>query len=143
MSSIDLEKTFVISETGDSTGEKFTGTFVVKCLLSKREEMAADLRRRMILGPSPDAALNSISNDAWLVGQLSVRILRAPSWWEQSDGGLDLRDNNVLAKVFEESMKAELEYRETIAKAAENAVAKNLAKLAEKTPGVAPTDEDD
>jgi hypothetical protein len=124
----NLEKSFIIDLVGDTTGDKFSGTFTVKCVLSKREEMAADVRRRFILGPSPENALNMLASDAFVLGQLSVRVTKSPSWWDRSDGGLELVDMNIIAKVFEEATKAELEFRETISKKAEEAT-----KVLEKT----------
>ena len=118
---LDEDKTFSINELGDTsldskTGEavRFVGVFVVKRVLSKREEIAADIFRRQILGPDPLNSMASISNDAYVMGQLSVRIIKAPSWWEQSNGGLELKDNNILAKIYEEAMKAEFEYRQAL-----------------------------
>ena len=57
----NMEKSFIIDLAGETTGKPFTGTFTVKCVLSKREEMAADIRRRMILGPNPENALNVLA----------------------------------------------------------------------------------
>lgn len=138
---MQTEKQFIINETGTTTGERYSGTFRVKTLLTKREEIAADIRRRSILGPNPETALTVISNDAYVLGQLSVRIIDAPSWWDKSDGGLDLTDDNVIQKVYEETIKAEIEYREEVAKAAEK-VTKILKKTAGKSPDNAAPEEE-
>ena len=126
-----MEKSFIIDLVGDTTGERFVGTFTVKCVLSKREEMAADIRRRSILGPNPENAITMLASDAFVLGQLSVRIIKAPSWWDRSEGGLDLLDTNVTAKVFEEATKSEIEFRESISKqadAATDVLKKTVAK---------------
>ena len=129
-----FEAQFAISEVGETTGEKFTGMFTVKRVLSKREESLADIRRRAILGPQPENSLSSVANDAYVLGQLAVRIVKAPKWWDESDGGLDLLDSNVLAKIFEETLKAEIEFRKEIAEKtgdAEKVLEKTVQKSVE------------
>jgi hypothetical protein len=35
-----------------------------------------------------------------MLGQLFVRILEGPKWWKDSDGGLDLEDENVIGELY-------------------------------------------
>jgi hypothetical protein len=109
--------TFSINVIGEESGNPFTGTFKVKTLLSRREHFAADERRRMIVGANPTTILPKLDTDAFMIAQLSVRVVEAPSWWKQSDSGLDLDDSNVIAEVFSLAIKAEVERKESIKKA--------------------------
>ena len=128
---LDEDKTFVVQETGETTDRQFIGTFTVKRTLSKRDDQLADQRRRLILGPQPENATISAANDAYVLGQLSVRITKSPAWWDESDGGLDLKDNNIIAKIYSEAVQAELEWRNEIDKRAEEA-GKTVKKIADK-----------
>ena len=108
------EKELAFNEVGETTGERYTGTFRIKRILTQREEFLADLRRRSILGPNPENAIVAIVNNAFTLGQLSVRIIEGPSWWNPNEddvGGLDMLDMNILASLFEECMRADAEWR--------------------------------
>lgn len=140
MSLPNREKEFAINEIGAVTKERYTGTFQVKRVLTQREEFLADHRRRSILGPNPENSSMAMAQNAYALGQLSVRIVKAPTWWNPNSedvGGLDLLDENLIAKVFEETLKAEQEWRDEIAKKAEASV-KTVEEAAEKKNPVIP-----
>ena len=75
--------------------------------MTKREELAIDRIKRDLLGPNPSSADSNPVAIASIIAELSVRLTEAPKWWSDSSGGLDLRDENVIASVYEQVMKAE------------------------------------
>ena len=97
---------FSINEVGTKTGRAFSGTFTVKTLLTRADQFAADQRRRDILGPGSAEALDALKLEAFMLGQLSVRILKAPQFWNESGNGLQLEDFNIIQTVFDKCVDA-------------------------------------
>jgi hypothetical protein len=125
------EQNFTVSVVGELSGETFRGDFKVRKLLSHRQQLAYDAKRRELLGTNPNGTSNRADSLTEVFAQLSVRIVEAPSWWVESGGGMDLIDDNVVIKVFEQTMLAEREAREAIAKRAEESKAA-LGKIAQQ-----------
>jgi hypothetical protein len=98
---------FTINVVGDITKERVQGTFASKPILTHREELTVDRIKRDLLGPdSANASANSVAM-ASIIAELSVRLTDAPPFWKNSNGGLDLVDENVVAAVYEKVMKIE------------------------------------
>jgi hypothetical protein len=91
---------FTVNLTGETTGENYTGKFSCKKRLSFREQLAIDQRRRELLGPQGGTATLRAEQAANFIAVLSVRLVEVPSWWKNSDGGLDLADDSVLGGVY-------------------------------------------
>jgi hypothetical protein len=89
-----------IDVIGQRTGNPYNGKFLVKMVLTRRENFIADERRRMIVGTNPLGVAPSLNGEAYMLGQLFVRILEGPKWWKDSDGGLDLEDENVIGELY-------------------------------------------
>ena len=123
--------TFEINEIGSETGNPFNGTFKVKTLLSRREEFIADERRRSIVGTLANGVAPSLGGEAFMQGQLFVRIVEAPKWWEDSDSGLDLKDLNVIVAVFNAAMKAEKDRKDKVKDDSQKALKKMTKKTEE------------
>jgi len=120
---------FQFDEIGQRSGKSFTGKFQIKSVLSRREHFLADERRRFILGPNPAGAPPSLQGEAYMLGRLYVLISDGPEWWMNSDGGLDIADENVIGELYrlaEEKVKEKEEELAAQAKAA-------LTKLASRT----------
>jgi hypothetical protein len=128
---METTATFTINTVGENTGRVYTGKFLVKTVISRRDYFTADERRRMILGANAQAATPTVQGEAYLFGQLYVRILEAPKFWTDSDNGLDLEDTNVIAEVFELTMQKEQERSQSLKEEADKAV-KTLAKKVSK-----------
>lgn len=92
---------FKINEVGDDTGNPYTGTFKVKTLLDRKDRFLADERRRAIIGSNAADALITLQEEAFILGQLSVRVVDGPRWWKDSNNGLLLEDGNVIVKLYE------------------------------------------
>jgi hypothetical protein len=102
---MENSKEFEISTIGKDTGKSYAGTFKVKGILNRRDNFLADAARRRIIGPSPADALPALQGEAYMLGQLQVRILEAPDWWTNNAQGELLEDSNVISEVFELAIK--------------------------------------
>lgn len=120
--------TFSLNLTGLETGQVYAGQFTVKTLLSKRDQFRADELRRILLGTNSEAAIPALQGDAFMMGQLAVRVVDGPDWWLKSNNGADLADGNVIASLFELCMSKEADRKEKVKAAAEEA----LKVIAEK-----------
>jgi len=124
----DNTDTFSISIDGEKTGEKWHGSFTVKLFLSHREELRRDAYRRELLGDLAQFASVRQANQADVFSELSVRLVKAPSWWMDSNGGIDMIDSEVVAKVYDLTMGLERKAIDALKAKAEAAKAE-LAKI--------------
>lgn len=108
---------------GTTTGESYTGKFKVRTRLSFRDQLRRDEIRRSLLGPNPAGTSDGASFVASIVSEMAVRTIESPSWWKNSDGGLDMADLNILAEVFALASKAEQELVSSLVKDGEKAQA--------------------
>ena len=115
---------FTISVVGEKTNTTWHGEFKAKPLLSHRDELVRDSRRREFLGGvNPQFADPRQLNQADIFAELSVRLTSAPAFWSDSGGGLDLLDDNVVAEVYKHAVRIENEELARIKKAADEAQA--------------------
>lgn len=131
---------FSINEIGKTSGRLYTGTFEVKLVLTRADQFAADRRRREILGPNPDDALAALKLEAFMHGQLSVRVLKAPQFWTDSNGGLLLEDFEIVQLVYDQAVELEQARIESIRKETEETLKSLAQRETEKeTSSSAPT----
>lgn len=115
---------FTISVVGEKTNTTWHGAFKAKPLLSHRDELIRDARRRELLGGvNPQFADPRQLNQADIFAELAVRLVSAPSFWADNGGGLDLLDDNVVAEVYKQAIKIETDALADIKKKAEEAQA--------------------
>lgn len=112
---------FSISIIGNVTGEKWIGDFQVKKHLSLRDFLTRDKLRKEYLGERPQDASQEALNIAVAFSELGVRVVDAPPWWNGSNGGLDLKDGNVIMEILTKAIDAEKEAVESTKKAGEEA----------------------
>lgn len=111
---METTKKFDLSSLGETTGKPFNGSFVIKTVLTRAERFEADRRRREILGTNGAEALPDLQLEAFMLGQLAVRVVEAPDWWKMSGSGQLLEDANIIAEIWkltrekEDEAKAEL-----------------------------------
>lgn len=120
---------FTVNIIGQRTNNPYTGKFTVKTILSRRENFLADERRRFILGMNPAGAPPALQGEAYMLGVLAVRLIEVPDWWKNSDGGLDIEDENVIGEVYKLAMM-KVEERE---KELQDNAAAALEKMSKKT----------
>ena len=120
---------FSIKVTGDVTGETWHGSFKTRLRLSHRDQFRQDqIRRELLGGVNPESASKRALNAAEVFSVIAIHIFDAPKWWLQADNGLLLEDDNVIAAVYEEILKAKAEAMSALVKKGEEAKAdlKNL-----------------
>jgi hypothetical protein len=93
-------ESFSVSVTGEVSGEKYPGMFKTKLRLSHREQLRLDEIRRELLGKNHEAATPRAQSQANAFATIMVHLVESPKWWKDSDGGLDLEDDNILEEVY-------------------------------------------
>lgn len=91
-------------------GQHYDGRFTVLCVLDMRTKHRLELEKTRLMGnhASPTDELAGI---AIILATLRTRIVDAPEWWKQSDGGYDITDFDALTALYEKVMDAEKEWR--------------------------------
>ena len=112
-----------MSEVSES-GKHYNGTFTIKTVLTRRDNFTADAIRREVLGPSPEGTvvLPDLQFEAYMLGQLRVRIVNAPEWWTNSNFGLDMEDGDIIAKLYALVVKEEGKSKAELKKESEKAL---------------------
>ncbi len=105
MASIPSIHEFTVDVIGDQSGERFAGKFCAKTTLTHREQLRRDELRRMYLGSFAGSAPASprAENQAMIFAEINIRLSgdkAAPNFWRDSDGGMDLLDDNVIQAVY-------------------------------------------
>jgi len=121
---------FSISVTGEDSGKPYSGDFTVKTMITRRERFQADAIRRDIIGPVPEgqSVVPSLQTEAFIHGQLAVRLMDSPKWWVDAGNGLDLEDYNVILTVYDKVIELDNAKMADMQKESEEA----LKKLASK-----------
>lgn len=103
------DKTVFVKVVGEQTGETFEGKFLVKGSLVRRDSFRADAIRRDLLGPSPENTppAPSLQSEAYVTGQVAVRVLKGPKWWDESNLGQELEDSNVIMGIYEAILESD------------------------------------
>jgi len=107
------EKTFELEATGSVTGKEYNGKFTVKCILSMFDKRQLEMEKTRLTADynNPTEGLSGI---AFILANLRVRVVDGPEWWKQSEGGDEIYDEEVLVKLYEKTMDAEKEWRESL-----------------------------
>jgi hypothetical protein len=90
---------------GDKSGETYSGQFHVLERLNHRFELQKDRKYRELLGLNPQDASEDSKFRAEILAELSVAFTSVPDWFKDSAFGELLVDNNVVVKLYEETMK--------------------------------------
>lgn len=130
-----MNKVISVNIIGNRTGRTYSGEFTVKSMMTQKDEFNADLRRRQIIGPSPDGTgpAPALQWKAFMFGQIHARTIEAPPFWEESDGGLNIQDGNVVTEVYEAVLKVEEEVEAAIKAESEKALEKLTKKASKAT----------
>lgn len=101
----DNEVPFSLDEVGAISNESFKGEFKVKKALSFRESLQKDQIRRDLLGDTNGSPASYEAQEyATMLSELRVRLVDPPAWWKEANNGAELRDENVLLKVWSETV---------------------------------------
>lgn len=91
-------------------GKKYDGQFTVNCLLNMRQKHLLELEKTRLLGNYPNPT-DELAGIAVILANLRGRIVNGPTWWEQSDGGYNIADIDVLTALYNRVIAAEAEWR--------------------------------
>lgn len=123
----DNEVPFSLDEVGAISNESFKGDFKVKKALSFRESLQKDQIRRDLLGDTNGSPASYEAQEyATMLSELRIRLVDPPAWWKEANNGAELRDENVLLKVWSETVAIVNAFLES-KKAAVEAARKKLA----------------
>lgn len=113
------ESTFDFNEVGDTTMKKHDGVFTCLCVLTIAQKHNLELEKNRLLSDfiNPTDGLATI---AVILANLRAKIIKAPTWWEQSNGGLDILDEDIVVKLYNKVRQKEQEWRDSVKKMAED-----------------------
>jgi hypothetical protein len=120
------EATFDFKEVGETTLKEYDGMFTVRCVLNIAQKHNLELEKNRLLADfiNPTDGLASI---AIIIANLRAKVISGPNWWEQSQGGLTLIDEDIVVKLFNKVKAKEVEWRDSVR-------SKALEKIKEDTP---------
>jgi hypothetical protein len=107
------ESVFDIQVEGDTTFKKYEGQFTVRCVLSMGQKHGMELEKTRLLGnhANPSEELLGL---AIIFANLRAKVIDGPEWWKQSNGGVTIKDENVLVELYNQVEKAENEWRSKV-----------------------------
>jgi hypothetical protein len=106
------EKTFYFEHT-DEFDRKFDGQFTVKCILTMADKIDLDLDSARIMGDVKNPS-RFLQSRAHIIATLRVKIIKAPTWWEQSVGGLTIEDEAILVALYDKVIEQEKLWRQEL-----------------------------
>ncbi len=104
------ERTFFFEEPGDATLEIYKGEFTVLCIPDMRARRAIEVEKSRL---SADVAnpTDNLAGLSIILANLRVRVLSGPSWWEESLGGYNIMDENILVMLYDKVLEQEESWR--------------------------------
>lgn len=114
----DIIKFVQLESIGELTGQKYTGSFRVKVLLTHSERLATE-RTYSILLPDDKTASSESKLKAGAIAELDQRVVEAPKWWADSRNGRDLLDAQPLWDLLVAVEQKTEEWKQELNKKAE------------------------
>ncbi len=114
---------FNSKEPGEVSGAHYEGVFEVRKVLTPSQKAMADQERRAFLG-NPERGVEvdpEVSELAFAISQLKVRVIKGPKWWNDSLGLRNFIDQNVLVEIANAVLQVELDFKAEIKAKAEAA----------------------
>lgn len=121
------EKTFELDVVGDTTNLPYTGKFTVKCVLDMAGKHSLELEKTRLMADYANPS-NGLAGIAITLSTVRAKIVKSPDWWDNTDNGAQIMDENVIMRLFDECGKAEAEWRTQLKKNAEEAQKGNVPK---------------
>lgn len=114
------ERTFDFEHVGEDTGKKYEGRFTVLCVLNVGQKHALGLEKTRLLGNYANPT-DDLAGLAIILANLRAKIVDAPEWWKQSNGGSILDDESVIVALYRKVQEAEFQWKEDLKKKAQPA----------------------
>ena len=109
------EKTFDFQHTGETTGKEYAGRFTVLCVLNVGQKHALSLEKTRLLGNYQNPT-DDLAGLAIILANLRAKVVEAPEWWKQSQGGALIEDEDALVVLYRKIQEAEFEWKEELKK---------------------------
>lgn len=111
------ERTFYFESKGDATHENYKGDFTVICVPDMRARRAIEVEKSRL---SADVAhpTDNLAGLSIILANLRVRITDGPEWWDSSQGGYNIMDENILVELYDKVLEQEDLWRAEIKKRA-------------------------
>jgi hypothetical protein len=107
-----METTFTLDVKGADTGQSYQGTFTYKRPNIGAKSKIAKLATRL------NEDLANLDPDMKFVHQilaeLRFTIVNSPEWWQKSDFGLELFDENVIFEIYKNCVSFEREWTDKV-----------------------------
>lgn len=104
------ESAFDFDHTGLDTGKRYEGQFKVLCLLDMGQKHRLELEKTRLLGNHANPT-DGLAGIAIILANLRVKIIDAPEWWKQSNGGYNIQDEDALVALYDKVLASEAEWR--------------------------------
>lgn len=111
------EKTFDFEHEGLETGKKYDGRFTVLCVLNVGQKHSLALEKTRLLGNYANPT-DDLAGLAIILANLRAKIVEAPEWWKQSNGGAMVDDEDALVALYRKVQEAEVSWKEELKKKA-------------------------
>jgi hypothetical protein len=85
-----------------------------------RQKHLLELDKTRLLGNYSNPT-DELSGIAIILATLRARIVDAPEWWKQSDGGFNITDIDALSSLYDKVLTAEVEWRNKLKEKAKKA----------------------
>lgn len=113
------EKIFHFEHVGLETGKRYEGQFTALCLLNVGQKHALSLEKTRLLGSYANPT-DDLAGFAVILANLRAKIKDGPTWWQQSQGGATVDDEDVLVALFRKVEEMETSWREDLKKKTES-----------------------
>lgn len=113
------EKTFYFTHEGSDTGFKYEGNFTVKCVLSIGDKRYMEMEKTRLMADYGNPS-QGLAAYAMFLSNINARIIKAPQWWTDSHNGLDILDEDAIFAIYDEMMKIENDWKDSIKKKSES-----------------------
>jgi hypothetical protein len=105
----NIESVFDFDYTSE-LGKRYEGRFTVLCLLDIGQKHRLALEKTRLLG-NHAFPTEELSAYALVLSNLRVKIVDAPEWWKQSNGGYNIKDEDALVALYDKLLIAEGEWK--------------------------------
>lgn len=112
------ERTFSFDHVGEDTGKEYKGQFTVLCLLNVGQKHALSLEKTRLLGNYANPT-DDLAGFAVILANLRAKIVEAPEWWKQSQGGVTIEDEDALLALFRKVEESEAQWKADLKKKTE------------------------
>lgn len=121
------ESAFDFDHTGTDTGKRYEGQFKVLCLLDMGQKHRLELEKTRLLGNHPNPT-DGLAGIAIILANLRVKLIDAPEWWKQSNGGFAIQDEDALVALYDKVLAAEAEWRKQMIEKGKKAQAETTSQ---------------